>query len=81
MTKSTVYNSRKSRALIAQANSHNFLYKIGDGENVATFSTLADARAHGDVGCARKITESGSILWHHRLVKGTMSRFFNDSTS
>ena len=36
MTKSTVYNSRKSRALIAQANSHNFLCKIGDGENVVT---------------------------------------------
>ena len=68
MTKSTVYNSRKSRALIAQANSHNFLCKIGDGENVVTCSTLADACAHGDVGCARKFTESGSILWHHRLV-------------
>ena len=30
--------------------------------------TLADACAHGDVGCTRTLTESGSILWHHRLV-------------
>ena len=60
MTKSSVYNLRKSRALVAQANSHNFLYKIGDGENVVTVA-LADACAHGDVGCARKFTESGSM--------------------
>ena len=55
-------------SLIAHANSHNFLYKIGDGENVVTCSSLADACAHGDVGCARKFAESGSILSHHRLV-------------
>ena len=55
-------------SLITQANSHTILCKIGDGENVVTCSTMADACAHGDVGCARKFTESGSILWHRRLV-------------
>ena len=33
-TKSTVYNSMKPSTLIAHANSHNFLCKIGDGENI-----------------------------------------------
>ena len=34
MTQSMVYNSMTSRALIAHANGHNFLCKIGDGENI-----------------------------------------------
>ena len=58
MTKSTVYNSRKSRALIAQANSHNFLCKIGDGENVVTELT----RQHLDRTTTPRASESWQIV-------------------
>ena len=61
MTKSLVYNSRKSRGLIAQANSHNFLCKIGDGENVVTVDKAAPG-PHDDTACVRIVTESGIIL-------------------
>ena len=43
----------------------NFSCKIGDGEKSGD---MADACAHGNVGCARTLAESGIILWHHRLV-------------
>ena len=35
LRRNRLVNSRKSRALIAQANSYNLLCKIGDGENVS----------------------------------------------
>ena len=53
-TKSTVYNSRKSRALIAQANRNNLLCKIGDGENVVTELT----RQHLDRTTTPRASES-----------------------
>ena len=81
MTKSLVYNSRKSRALIAQANSHNFLCKIGDGENVVTRVDKAAPGPHDDTACVRILTESGIILWHHRILCIATSSSFTDSTS
>ena len=53
-TKSIVYNSRKSRALIARANSYIILYKIGDGENVVTELT----RQHLDRTTTPRASES-----------------------
>ena len=41
-------------SLIAQANSHNFLYKIGDGENVVTELT----RQHLDRTTTPRASES-----------------------
>jgi len=54
MTQSTVYNSMKSYVLIARANSHNFLCKIGDGENVVTELT----RQHLDRTTTPRASES-----------------------
>ena len=40
----------------------------GGEDSVDGTDSVSDACAHGDVGYARTLTESGSILWHHRLV-------------
>ena len=52
---------------------------IGDGENVVTCSTLADACAHGDVGCVRILTDSGIILCHDRLSNAIVSMSLSES--
>ena len=59
------WEQEKSYALDHTGKNHSFLFKIGDGEKRGD---MADACAHGNVGCARTLAESGIILWHHRLV-------------
>ena len=54
--------------LITQANIHNLLCRIGDSKTLRKRGDMADACAHSDVECASTLTESGIILWHHRLV-------------
>ena len=81
-TKSTVYNSMKPSTLIAHANRHNFLCKIGDGENVWWQSW------RGSTWTARRHRvrpnldrESGIILWHGRILYITMSGSFIEGAS
>ena len=64
MAKSTVYNSRKSRDLIAQANSHNFLCKIGDGENVVTRVDKAAPGPHDDT----RVRPNLDREWYHFMA-------------
>ena len=55
-------------SLVTQANSKNFLCKIGDGKNVVTGVDKAAPGPHDDTARVRILTESGIILWHNRLV-------------
>ena len=81
MTKSTVYDSMKSLCMVAQANSHRILCKIGDGKNVVTGVDKAAPGPHDDTARVRILTESGIILWPGLILYIAMGSSFTDITS
>ena len=69
-------------SLVTQANTHSILCKIGVGENVVTrVDKKASPVPHDDTARVRILTESGIMLWRHRLLYDTSSRSFIDGTS
>ena len=69
-------------SLVTQANTHSILCKIGVGENVVTrVDKKASPVPHDDTAHVRILTESGIILWHHRILSIATSSSFTDSTS